>query len=109
MIRTLTILTTVWVLAIPMLCLGGVFEHACTDCDQEEVCSHEEDCPDDPCGKSVATTRTSNDVASTIALAPAVIVNVDDRPLEASDHLTYTPPRAERNLPRPISDLPLLI
>ncbi len=110
---TLLRLTTFLLLALlltPALCWGGLLEHVCTDCAAAEVCGHEDECAADPCPDDpVIASRTAMDsVTDTPALPIAILPRLgftNDRLIEPRDW----PPSAQKRLPLPESDLPLLI
>jgi len=84
----------IWVFLSPMLCLSGLAAHACGDCG-ESLCSHEEECADDPCldvfiGSS--SCREESSVPSVLALS------------SRTDHLQHDPLSA-RILPGLSEDL----
>jgi len=99
-----------WVLLLPVLCLGGVFTHACADC-ADEACAHEEDCFADPCA-DVAVPPSGMTPLSIGSLAPVVgtatvVVGAADPP--AGRRLPPSLPMPDRDLPVHAADLPLLI
>jgi hypothetical protein len=65
---------TLWGLLLsPALCLGGVLQHACIECDAVS-CAHERDCGDDPCNESVI--RSQSDLQQLVETPPAVLPSV---------------------------------
>ncbi|MGQ0720194.1 MAG: hypothetical protein ACT4PE_01330 [Candidatus Eiseniibacteriota bacterium] len=48
MSRTLSCVVFAWAVAAPLLCSGGVLQHACPE-ETPSTCGHEEDCEADPC------------------------------------------------------------
>lgn len=110
--RVLFTTLTFWVLLLsPVLCLAGVLEHLCADCPERTSCDHEEDCVSDPCVDIVQVPDTASH-----ASGPARTVVLDPRFIAPLPGLFESPPlsltadlRTRGNLPRPESDLPLLI
>ena len=106
--RLVALLIICWALVgQPSLCVGGVILHAC-DCAEVE-CTHEEQCDDDPCVESVfprPEQRSELTPDSDLAVLPPVQVT-----LSALPHLAWrgAPIPWVRNIPRPSSDLPLLL
>lgn len=109
--RILLITIAFWVLlASPGLCLAGALEHMCADNPHGDTCAHEDDCANDPCsGEVLRPDSSTNNFISSIDTA----IVPDCLSAEAGFFPTFTildallfPDRA--NLPRPVSDLPLL-
>ena len=108
MTRTaLLCLTIGTVLLSPVLCLGGVLEHAC-ECENEQAaCQHEDDCPGDPCSVPLSAgdpggpgpLATSLSAWSSAALDPG-------RSIAPSSSAMV---EVARKLPYPPSDRPLRI
>jgi hypothetical protein len=115
MSRMVLILSTFWVLlAAPALCVGGVLEHFCADCPEGVDCTHEESCASDPC-EGLLVVRPEHQQSNDQSAAPAPYLAPDFLtpslalvlgPLHVHDPTSQPP---QKSLPRPESDLPLLI
>ena len=107
----------------PSLCVAGFVTHECdrelpggceheSDGHDDTGCGHESDCPDDPCSAvAVSFARRSNggDAERHVCLAYVVVqVLTIDRLQPAAAPMFHERP-LEAGLPRPISDIPLLI
>ena len=107
----IALLSFVVLLGAPALCLSGVLEHPCNCSDNVGGnCSHESDCPDDPC-RVVAKDRPHVEtLLPTFEFAVAAILwNSElalpqrcliERPSSSLPH--------RKNLPCHLSDIPLL-
>ncbi len=64
MARFFTLIVALWavVLSAP-LCVSGMVEHPCEMC-QTEACSHEINCPQDPCSLKVSQNETTKTLSS---------------------------------------------
>ncbi len=107
--KTITLLTLFTFGVAPILCMGGMVQHAC-DCGRETVCSHESDCASDPCGDALRGDESSS---VKVAISPAETECLSSLGLpELAQPLKWvvTEPLASdlRALPYPPSDLPLL-
>lgn len=114
-IRTLMrgfLLTTIglWVLALPVLCLAGVTAHPCGDCGVS-LCSHEEDCAEDPCpGTYISSSAFRGDPSGPSASAAFAHSGFLPHPELWPGFLSEFPPNASApNLHVHSSDLPLLL
>lgn len=112
--RYITISAAMWALLAPILCLGGVLVHHC-DCNTELACSHEGECPTDPCRVLVARSSASrfaqplveaNTPAPQLALTTLTQLTVL-RAHQFKDHAGQDP--NIKRIPFPQSDAPLLI
>ncbi len=110
--RVLLTSLAIWVLLLgPGLCMSGTLEHLCIDCSEGISCEHEEDCIADPCVENMQrpdTTASSSGPATIAAVVPGCVTSDPNLPgttlTEGASLLAY-----RMNLPRPESDLPLLI
>ena len=69
--RVLLFALLAWgVLTVPLLCSGGVLEHACV-CEVSSSCSHEESCSADPC---VIAKPTNENATMTQSLTPISVL-----------------------------------
>jgi len=124
MIRVVTTcLAAALFLAVPVLCVGGMLEHACDcaedaccpsecDCDGRSSCGHESGCTEDPCGFRVVRSERHNGHAALAshAAASSTILLTPVTPLAARSVCAGACPRLDGiHLPFPSSDLPLLI
>jgi hypothetical protein len=68
MARFFTLIVALWavVLSAP-LCISGMVEHPCEMC-QTDACSHEINCPQDPCSLKVSQNETTKTFASHVYL-----------------------------------------
>lgn len=111
--QDILLLAGFWALLLsPALCEGGLLGHPC-DCDEHEVCHHEDGCATDPCADVV---RPDDDVAPFLAAAAdgptgfTASVQVDQTiPELPQRHRRPPPDEPSRGRPYPDSDLPLLI
>jgi hypothetical protein len=107
------LLTTVafWVLLLsPGLCVAGALEHVCAGCPEGITCEHEEDCTADPCGEVLLRPEVaSSTVSIPVAVLPQSFITSGSSVLDPEHLLRVSHLPARRNLPRPQSDLPLLI
>jgi len=105
------LLTTLglWVFLSPMLCLAGVASHVCGDCDVS-VCSHEEECADDPCPDLFVTSWSYRDDSVTFFTSEVVPNRNFDPDVCPDESLTagLPPDGFSPNLQVFVSDLPLL-
>lgn len=111
MARGVTIMVGVWaLLAVPLLCMGGMIAHAC-DCEVDAECEHESTCCNDPCDEITIRNRSQRDVDVMIA-APAAdcrFLGVDEDVLAGQSQKVGWPRPLRSNLPYHGSDIPLLI
>ncbi|MCA9726539.1 MAG: hypothetical protein R3E12_15745 [Candidatus Eisenbacteria bacterium] len=112
--RAILPVLALWALLIgPGLCVTGALEHLCKDEGQATAtsCEHEEDCATDPCGDWVL--RLDSDPSSLQLSPPALVVPTPVWPEPFSNErallVSEVPAIPVRSLPRPDSDLPLLI
>lgn len=97
------------VLLVPVLCLGGVANHAC-ECALESACSHESGCTSDPCVQVVVQRKDGLQTVPDPASPSPTLIEVvcQHLPGDALD-LTLT---GQQALPQPErycdSSLPLL-
>ena len=113
MARLASVAMVVWALvALRVLCTGGVILHPCTDCPEGELCGGECTCPDDPRNKTIV--RVEDQGIETDVPVPVVVPSVaslsrdpERQPLPPREGLS-DPPRWG-NLPFHASDVPLLI
>ena len=102
-----------WALLLgPGLCVGGVVEHLCAGCPEEEAsdCSHEEVCSEDPCSDEVL--RPDAPLLGRDVLSSALLPSPDQfvtRP-SPDDARTFDDPVSSPpdGLPYPESDRPSL-
>jgi hypothetical protein len=115
MIRILITTLAVWVLLLsPGLCLAGALEHLCEDCPEDITditCEHEEDCTADPCGEVLLRPDTASIISALapVAVLPTGLITPESSILDPRPLLKASPLSSGKNLPRPQSDLPLLI
>ena len=48
--KILNLLVLAIFVVVPVLCVGGLLQHAC-ECANETACSHESNCDGDPCSR----------------------------------------------------------
>lgn len=111
MLRVLITTMALWALSLsPGLCLAGALEHPCTSCPEEAFCAHEEACVDDPCSDVLLRPDASlgaNDEPAAVAHVATPLVGSDRGERQMSRR--NAPALPVENLPRPESDLPLII
>ena len=122
MARLFILVTALSLVATPALCMTGVLTHSCEcagsvgescDCgsgDCADGCSHESNCPDDPCQDNVITgggaqtrvilSQVFDAIVNSVIFEPASALSLG-RPEQVST------PSPKKNLPYPPSDLPL--
>lgn len=111
--RLLAISVAVWALVmLPALCMGGVIGHSC-DCASEELCRHEIDCDDDPCGQLSSAPRQRGAAPDTLAHHTPIAAHAA-APVHSLGSLgrgpeAPPPPRQCAGIPFAPSDTPLLI
>ena len=124
-----------WLLAVPVLCMGGVITHACecasesadaresgcahqtddgheTHCDHQTGCGHEGGCPDDPCSIGVLRLERQGDdvVAASLPAVPTpIILPTVNQPLDRVRRAGEHESPSAKKLPFLASGLPLLI
>lgn len=98
-----------WLVLAPMLCLAGVTIHSCADCDVS-VCSHEEECAEDPCPDLfVGATSTRGDSITLCSSEDAPKCGFDPHEcVRAGCVADPAPVEFSSNLLAVDSDLPLL-
>lgn len=98
----------VWVFLCPLLCMAGIACHNCGDCDVS-LCSHEEECADDPCPDLFVASRCHRDNpvdSDTLSFLPQLCFDPDSFTQEC---VTATPTSCSTTgLQVHESDLPLL-
>lgn len=112
MVRGVTIAVGFWaVLAMPALCLGGIFVRAC-DCGGAVQCGHESTCWVDPCGQIAVRSRSQEldvDIAVSLPAADWCFPPLDADLSAGGAHESLSGFPSRRNLPYARSDIPLLI
>ncbi|MFO7653377.1 MAG: hypothetical protein R6X25_06080 [Candidatus Krumholzibacteriia bacterium] len=109
MTKLLLVAAALWVFLLPAFCVAGLVHHACTTCDHEAACAHEDHCGDDPCAE-VFLRPAEPELPALDELATAAPVPV----LALLDDLRWLPASADEPVPRlprlpyPPADRPLL-
>jgi len=111
--QDILILAGFWALLLsPALCEGGLLAHPC-DCDEHDVCHHEDGCATDPCVDAVRPDDDGTPLLAPAAGGPAAslaAVQVDPAAPEVLESRHRPPPEPPSfGRPYPDSDLPLLI
>ncbi len=109
--KTIILLTLATFVVVPILCMGGLVQHAC-DCGHETACSHESACASDPCGGNALRGNEQKSINVTVSPAETECLTSLWTPevTQPRKWVATEPPLPPdfRNLPYPPSDLPLL-
>jgi hypothetical protein len=66
------VLIALWTLLVaPSTCVGGLLNHACAE-DEAPACSHESDCPSDPCNVAHDVTTVAKPLLKSGTLSATV-------------------------------------